>query len=201
MRVRELIADLREFRRPLSDLRNRQDTPALSCAILRTEGKVEAIQYNCPFAPVLGDRPIHNYLTFSAGDSFALAFYAVTADIPRDRIAIALASIETITRELHPLLGDLSRPVCEKLILPDGDNWWRIVFHLGWHFPRIFLRPVRCRLLAREGSLYEILNETFVQLHGSGGLSDLLPGLIFSKLEPDLCTCSEAAIKVIIAAL
>jgi hypothetical protein len=44
-------------------------------------------------------------------------------------------------------------------------------------------------------------DETFVQLHGMGGRTDLLPGLIYSALEHDLCTCSEAAITVILDAL
>ena len=32
---------------------------------------------------------------------------------------------------------------------------------------------------------------------GTGGLTDLLPGLIFSNLEHDICICSDAAIGVI----
>jgi hypothetical protein len=44
-------------------------------------------------------------------------------------------------------------------------------------------------------------DETTVQLYGTVGLSDLLPGLIYSYLKHDLCTCSEAALSAVIEAL
>src|SRR5262249_28455529 len=106
-----------------------------------------------------------------------------------------------IAGEIIPLLRQLPRPICERLQLPDSDNWWRVVFHFGWHFPHIFLRPTRRRLLTKDGTHYGISDETFVQLYGAGGQSDLLPGLIYSDLQHDLCTCSEAALGVIIEAL
>ena len=40
-----------------------------------------------------------------------------------------------------------------------------------------------------------------MQLYGMGGQTDLLPGLIYGTLEHDLCTCSEAAIAVLLGAL
>src|SRR5262249_19613005 len=116
-------------------------------------------------------------------------------------IRAALASVEAITSEIRPLLRELPRPIRERLQLPTSENWWRVVFHLAWHFPRPFLRATRLRLLAKDGAPYGRSDETFVQLHGTGGLSDLLPGLIFSDLEHDLCTCSDAAVGVIIDAL
>jgi hypothetical protein len=55
--------------------------------------------------------------------------------------------------------------------------------------------------LAKDGVPHGRSDETFVQLHGTGNRTDLLPGLIFSDLEHDLCTCSEAALGVIIDVL
>jgi hypothetical protein len=87
------------------------------------------------------------------------------------------------------------------LQLPEGESWWRIVFHLAWHFPRPFLKATRYRLLSKDGAPAGICDETFVQLRGMGGPPNLLPGLIYSALEHDLCTCAEAATTVILNAL
>jgi len=171
--------------------------------MLRLEGAGGTVLYDQPFSRILHGQPFHDYLTVSHGETYAVAFYPVTDGIQANRIPAALAPVEAITCKSHPLLRELPRPVHERLRLPDCDNWWRIVFHLGWHFPRPFLSPVRCRLLAREGTLSGISDETFVQLHGTGGRNDLLPGLIYSALQDndDLCTCSETAIGTIIEAL
>jgi hypothetical protein len=201
MSVQQLLSHLGDCRRRLSDLGGRQNYLALSCAMLRLEGAGGTVLYDRPFVRILNDRPFHDRLTASHGDTFAVAFYPPAAGIQTERIPAALAPVDAITGEIHPLLRELPRPVHERLRLPDSDDWWRIVFHLGWHFPRPFLRPVRRRLLAREGAPAWSRNETIVQLHGTGGHSDLFPGLIYSNLEHDLCTCSEAAVGVIIEAL
>jgi hypothetical protein len=169
--------------------------------MLRLEGAGGTVLYEHPFHRILKDRPFCDTWSASHGETFALAFYPVTAGTQADRIPVALATVEAITGEIRPLLRDLPRPVREHLQPPDSDNWWRIVFHLGWHFPRIFLRPTRRRLLAKNGALHTVSDETFVQLHGLGGLNDLLPGLIYSELGQDLCGCSEAAVGVIVEAL
>jgi hypothetical protein len=203
MSVQPLLSHLRECHRRLSELRGRQDYLALSCAMLRLEGSGGTVLYDQPFSRILNGRPIHVCLTASHGETFAVAFYPVADGIEANRIPAAIAPVEAIARKIHPLLRKLPEPVRERLRLPDNDNWWRIVFHLGWHFPRPFLSPVRCRLLARGSILWGISDETFVQLHGTGGQSDLLPGLIYSALQDndDLCTCSETAVGTIIDAL
>src|SRR5262249_39563829 len=109
--------------------------------------------------------------------------------------------VEAIAGEIHALLPELPKSVCERLQLPDSGSWWRIVFHLAWHFPRPFLKASRRRLLSKDGVPVGVSDETFVQLHGMGGRSDLLPGLMYSALEHALCTCSEAAITVILDVL
>ncbi|SRR5579871_10536 len=88
------------------------------------------------------------------------------------------------------VLGELPKPVHEYLQLPDSDNWWRIIFHLAWHFRRPFQKAGCCRLLSKDGVPAGANNETVARLHGMVGRSDLLPGLIYSALEHDLCTCS-----------
>src|SRR5262249_11426745 len=80
-------------------------------------------------------------------------------------------------------------------------TWWRFFSQPAWHSPRPFLRAPGRRLLSMEGAPAGVSDETFVQLHGMGWRSDLLPGLVYSALEHDLCTCSEAAITVILDAL
>jgi hypothetical protein len=161
------------------------------------------VLYDRPFSRILNGRPFHDRLTVSHGETFAVAFYPAADGIQANRIPAALAPVEAIIRKIHPLLREMPEIVRERFRLPDSDNWWRILFHLGWHYPRPFLSPVRCRLLAKEGTLSGISDETFVQLHGTGGRSDLLPGLIYSALQDndDLCTCSETAVGTMIDAL
>jgi hypothetical protein len=201
MSVSQLVSHLLECRRRLSDLRARQDYIALTCALLRLEAADGTVLYQQPFARFLARRPFHDRLTISHGETFALAFCPVADGTQADRIPAALAPAEAITGEIHPLLEELPKPCRESLQLPDSDNWWRIVFHLAWHFPRPFLRATRRRLLSKDGVPVAFSDEIFVQLHGTGGRSDLLPGLISSALEHDLCTCSEAALDVILHAL
>jgi hypothetical protein len=201
MSVSQLASHLQECRRRLSDLHARLDYVALTCAILRLEGAGGTVLYDQPFSRILAGRAFHDRLTISHGETFAIAFYPVTDGTQADRIPAALAPVEAITGEVHPLLTELPKPVRERLQLPDGDSWWRIVFHLAWHFPRPFLKATRRRLLSKDGAPAGISDETFVQLHGMGGKSDLLPGLVYSALEHNLCTCSEAALTVILDGL
>jgi hypothetical protein len=197
----QVISHLVECHHRLADLRTRHDYIALKCALLRLEGVGGAVLNDQPFARILDGRPFHDGVTVSDGETFAIAFHPVADAIQADRIPAALAPVEAITGEIHPLLAELPKPLRERLQLPDSHSWWRIVFHLAWHFPRPFLKATRCRLLSKDGAPAGIIDETFVQLHGMGGRSDLLPGLIYSALEHDLCTCSEAAITVILNTL
>jgi hypothetical protein len=201
MSVSRPVSHLQECRRHLVDLRARRDYVALTCVILRLEGAGGSGLFDRPFTRVLADTPFLDRLTAGPGDTFALAFYPVATGIQADRIPAALAPVEAITREVYPLLAALPQPVRERLRLPEGDSWWRVTFHLAWHFPRPFLKAARRRLLAQGGVPAGVSDETFIQLHGLGGRTDLLPGLIYSALEHDLCTCSEAAIAVILDAL
>jgi hypothetical protein len=201
MSVQQLVSHLGECRRRFSDHRGRQEYIALTCAMLRVEGPGGTVVHEQPFSRILGSRPFHHYLSMRNGETFAIAFFPLVDGIKADRISAALAPVEAIGREIHPLLGELPKPVRERLQLPESDNWWRIVFHLGWHFPRPFLRPARSRWLAKDAAPYGSSDETFVQLHGTGGRSDIFPGLIYTELEHDLCTCSEAALGVVIEGL
>ena len=201
MTDQQLISHLNDCRRHLADLRARQNYVALTCAMLRLEGNGGTILYDQPFARTPVGRPFHDRLSISHGETFAIAFFAIEASIEAERIPVALSPVETITGELHPLLRVLPKLVRERLQLPESDNWWRIVFHIAWHFPRPFLNATRRRLLAKDGAPAGVSDETFVQTYGVGGRTDLLPGLIYSKLEHDLCTCSEAAISVVLDAL
>jgi hypothetical protein len=159
------------------------------------------VLYDQPFARILINRAFIDGLSISHGETFDIAFFSSSGNIEKERITTAIAPVESITGEIHALLRQLPKPVREHLHLPGSDNWWRIVFHLAWHFPRPFLKVTRRRLLSRDGTPAGISDETFVQLHGMGGRSDLLPGLIYSEMAHDLCTCSEAAITVVIDAL
>jgi hypothetical protein len=170
--------------------------------MLRVEGAGGMVLCGQPFDRIMYDRPFHQLgPTFSHGENFVLAFFSRATETDEDRVASALATVSVITAEIIPLLGVLPKPVRERLHLPDSDNWWRILFHLGWHFPRPFLRLNRCRMLAKDGKVQAIRDETFVQLYGTGGLNDLFPGLIYSAMEHDLCTCSETAVGIIMESL
>jgi hypothetical protein len=202
MSAEKLLSHLGECRRRLSELRGRQDYLALSCAILRLEGGGGTVLYDQPFSRIWAGRAYRDTLSISHGETFALGFYPVSPGLQASRIPAALAPVEALTREVVALLPRLPRSAREYLRLPDSDNWWRTVFHLAWHFPRPFLRTGRCHLLAREGAFHSLCEETVIQMYGVGtGLADLLPGLIYSDLEQDLCTCSEAAVEVIREAL
>jgi hypothetical protein len=201
MSVSQLVSHLHECSRRLSDLHARPEYVALTCAILRLEGAGGTVLYDPPFSRILAGRPFFTPgPEISHGDTFAVGFSPVADGFQADRIPAALAPVEAITREAHRLLLELPKPLRERLQLPDSGSWWRIVFHLAWHFPRPFLNATRRRLLSADGAPARF-DEAFVQLYGTGGLTDLLPGLIYSKLEHDLCTSSEAAIAVIINAL
>ncbi len=197
----QLASHLVECQRRLADFRTRHDYIAVRCALLRLEGAGGTVLYDHPFARILTNRAFFDRLSVSHGETFNIAFFPLVDSIEAERIPAALASVETITGEIHPLLGELPKPVRERLRLPDSDNWWRSVFHLAWHFPRPFLKATRRRLLSKDGAPAGISDETFVQLHGMGGRSDLLPGLIYSEMAHDLCTCSEAAVAVVLDAL
>jgi hypothetical protein len=96
-------------------------------------------------------------------------------------------------------MHNLPKNVQKRLVLPDSYNWWRTVFHLAWHFPRPFLGADRERLLKQDGIAgHSRTTETCVQLCGPASQQDLLPGLIYSRLEHDICTSSEAAIDVVL---
>lgn len=169
MTDRQLISHLNDCRRHLADLRARQDYVALNCAILRLEGAGGTVLYDQPFARTPVGRPFYDRLSVSHGETFAVAFYSIGASIEAKRIPAALTPVETITGELYPLMRVLPKLLRERLRLPEGDNWWRIVFHFAWHFPRPFLKATRCRLLAKDGVSAGVSDETFVQLLGMGG--------------------------------
>jgi hypothetical protein len=175
----------------------------LTCAILRLEGPGGKVLYNNPFSSILHGRRFDHYTHVSYGETFAIAFYPVADDVQANRIAGAVSAVKAITRKVVQLLRGLPKAVQESLRLPDCDDWWRIAFHLGWHLPRPFLSPLRYRLLTRDGTFWGMTDEVIVQLHGTGGRNDLLPGLIYSVFQDndDLCTCSEAAIQTIIDAV
>jgi nucleoside phosphorylase len=197
----QLVSYLVEIQHRLADLRTRHDYTAVTCALLRPEGPGGTVLYDRPFERILAHRVFLDRLSASQAETFDLAFFPLTDSIDRERIAAALAYVERITDEIHPLLRQLPKPVREHLQLPESDNWWRIIFHLAWHFPRPFLNATRRRLLSKDGLAAGISDETFVQMHGMGGRGDLLPGLIYSALEHDLCTCSEVALTVLVDAL
>jgi nucleoside phosphorylase len=197
----QLISHLVECHHRLADLRARHDYIAITCALLRLEGAGGTVLYGQPFDRILTNRPFLDRLSVSHGEAFDVAFFPLADSIEVERIPAALAPVESITGEIHPLLRQLPKTVRERLQLPDSDNWWRIVFHLAWHFPRPFLKATRRRLLSKDGAHAGISDETCVQLHGMGSRSDLLPGLIYSEMAHDLCTCSEAAVTVILDVL
>jgi hypothetical protein len=202
MSVQQLISHLGQCGRLLAELRGRQDYLPLSCAILRAEGAPGMVLCNQPFTRILTDRPFYSEgASLAWGEYYTIAYYPISTEIPEDRIPPALARINAVAGEIMPLLGRLPKPVRDYLHLPEHADWWRVAFHLAWHFPRPFLGATRRRLLAKDDVPYFNADETFVQLHDTGGLSDLLPGLIRSDMGKDLCMCSEAAVQVIIQAL
>jgi hypothetical protein len=196
----QLASHLVECRRRLAELRSRHDYLAVRCALLRPEGAGGTV-FDQPFARTLTNHAFLERPSASHAETFDVAFFAMADKIDKDRIATALATVEAITGEVCPLLPELPKWVRDRLQLPDSDDWWRIVFHLAWHFPRPFLKAARRRLLAVDGASAGSSDETVVQLHGMGGRSDALPGLIYSELGHDLCTSSEAALTVILEVL
>src|SRR5262245_4733853 len=106
MSVQQLLSHLGECRRRLSDLRVRQDYLPLSCAILRLEGAGGTVLYQHPFSRILNGRPSHDRLKISHGETFSVAFYPLVEGFKADRLPAALASVELMTGELHPLLRE-----------------------------------------------------------------------------------------------
>jgi hypothetical protein len=170
--------------------------------MLRAERAAGIALCNQPFHRITNGRPFQvRGPSLGYGDNFVIAFYPLVGNIQPDQIQAALASVEAITGEILPLLQQLPKTIRDRLHMPDSEGWWRIAFHLAWHFPRPFLQASRLRLLVKDGELCCRCDETMVQLHGTRGLNDVLPGLIYSELKRDLCTSSEVAVGVIIDAL
>src|SRR5262245_60676924 len=193
MSVQQLISRLGECRRHLSELRGRPDYLPLHCSILRGEGPGwHSVLYGptCPFVRILDARPYARQENIEHGDIFYLAFYAHPNSAELDRVNAALSTVESLTMEALRLLSALPRPARDRLCLPESGHWWRTVFHLAWHFSRPFLRARRCRLLTKDAQSYSCNEETFLQQFGTGGQRDFLPGLIYSKLDHDICISS-----------
>jgi hypothetical protein len=114
MSVQQLVSHFGECRHRLSELRARPDNLALSCAILRLEGKSETGLDDRPFARILNSRPIYEVLTVTNYESFTVAFYPVSVTINAEKIIAALAAVEAITNGIHPLLKVLRfrRMIC-----------------------------------------------------------------------------------------
>jgi len=161
-----LFESLNECRRRLGDLRNRADVPALSVAMFRLEAPGTIPFHGQAFSRVLAGKPYEVQPYIGLGESFSLGFYPLADDLPTERILSALNAVERITGELIPLLRELPRSALALLRLPQTENWWRIVFHLGWHLPRAFLRPTRRRLLGHDAVASGIREEVVIQLHG-----------------------------------
>jgi hypothetical protein len=196
-----LFSHLVECRQRLADLRARQDYVAIACALLRAEGTGGDLLCGHPFARIVTDRPLLDRISMSHGETFGLAFFPQAMNMGAARLAAALAAVETMTGEIYPLLRQLPKRVHGRLQLPDSDNWWRILFHLAWHFPRPFLKATRRRLLTKDGAPAGASDETFVQLHGTASRRDLMPGMIYSEVRHDLCTCSEVGLTIVLDAL
>jgi hypothetical protein len=225
----QLISHFEECRDRLATVRDRADFLPLHAAILRVEGACGDSFFDSgrSFAFVLSDRAYWYTSSISNDESYSIAFHydsqhealrqkdvvqdSTTAPSAADPSAIAvLRSVEQITDEVRRLITELPASIREgQLALPDFvrprsanpycTNWWRTVFHLAWHFRRPFLTANRERVF--KGPFGGRKTETFVQINGTGGLEDLLPGLIYSNLEHDICTSSQAAISVVIEAL
>jgi hypothetical protein len=201
MSDKQLISHLGECRRRLSELRARPDYVPIFCAMFRTEGSGMAIHAEDLFGPVLGRHPRQERRHFSNDENpYAVAFF-LDGNGESEPIEPAIRAVEAITNVALRLLSSLPNPVRERLVLPRGACWWRVGFHLAWHFRQPFLHAVRERLLTADGTKFLRAEDVFVQMHGAAGQKDLLSGLIYRRLEHDLCTCSEAAIDVVIDAL
>jgi hypothetical protein len=170
--------------------------------MLRMEGEGGKVLYEMPFRRILGTTVHHSHMFASQGDSpIALAYFSKGENVTEDQITRSLAQVESISSEAHWILRRLPKHIAEHLVLPTTSTWWRVLFHLAWHFPRPFLKATRWRLLMIEESGWGKFDETVVELNGTSAGPDVLPGLIYSELEHDLCTCSEAAIAAVLEAL
>jgi hypothetical protein len=140
------------------------------------------------------------WLSYSCGQGgyYALAFYPETGRGTTEQHNAAQRAVEALTQAAQGLLRELPRQARDRLVLPPAENWWRTVFHLAWHFPQPFLKAYRQRLLTEDGAHCARVEETFMQLHGYGGRKDILPGLMYSNLDHDLCISSEAAIDAVL---
>ena len=147
----QLNEHLVECRQRLADLRARLDYTPLSCSILRLEGLGGTALFNQAFDRIVTNGSYVEHVTASRTETFAIAFVSLAGRLDRERITAALTSVEAITGEICPVLRKLPKSVHEYLQLPENNHWWRIVFHLAWHFPRPFLKATRCRLMSRNG--------------------------------------------------
>jgi hypothetical protein len=128
-------------------------------------------------------------------------YYAPGCSVKFTELEARLQALEQLTKEARQLLAQLPRSVAEALALPQVGDWWRNLFHLAWHFERPFLHARRVRLLSEDGGPPGRIEEACVQMWGARTRRDFFPGLMYSELEHDVCTCSEAAIDLILEKL
>jgi hypothetical protein len=105
-----------------------------------------------------------------------------------------LPELDRIAAEVVPLIRQLPPAAAEYLSIPDSSNWWRILFHLAWHFPRTFLKSIRQRVLT-DGKQDAMVDETACQLDGMREWTDVIEGTIYGALEHDAYRSSEAAVR------
>jgi len=189
----------------LVEERNRSDYIPLHIAIARPEGAGGSILRDNLFGPLLGhlDYTPRTIISALPPDSYAVAF-----STPRDRGFIRseranalIRHADGIAQEPQTLCSRLPTLVRQALCLPEIKDWWRTLFHLGWHFDRPFLRSQRTRLLPSDNRPTMYTDETCIQESGCEGQHDVLPGLIFGTLQHDAFTASEAAVGILIDSL
>jgi hypothetical protein len=199
MSIQQLISHFEECRRRFLELRTDPDFLPLRCAILRPEGGNANPFDASPFTSVLRDCPYWASASATNDDgTFVLAFYLKSGPETQAKIKKTVDLAEGVASEGLRLLDQLPSGVREPLALFRSDRWWRVVFHLAWHFPQLFLVARRERLLTTDGkTIDEHIWETDVQLYGTANRHDLYPGRIFSFLKDDIRVSSESAIDVI----
>ncbi|QEL19850.1 hypothetical protein [Limnoglobus roseus] len=190
--------------RRLGEERRRPEYIPLHAAICRPEGPGGSILHDDLFGAYLGTSDYTQQFVSSVASSvtYAVAHYFLPdrGFVPSEHVNTLIQQVDGIAKELHRACAALPERIRLALRLPEVPDWWGTLFHLAWHFDRPFLRAARCRLMTQDDTHVVRVGESIMQEIGHSG-RDVMPGLIFSRLDDEVFSASEAAVGLILDAI
>jgi hypothetical protein len=199
MNIELLISELETCKDIFRTIYKRNQYRQISCVILRRESKGNpSIDIDTFHKAFPNKRLITHYHILDDDSCYTIGFY------PKSNAALSVELLDQLQdtqqagEQAVQLLKQIPEELTKPLRTPNSKNWFRILFHLSWHYSRVNLKSNRTRIQARIETPNISTDETFYQIFGCKGSTPVLPGIITSDLDVDICLASQAAISLII---